>query len=67
MRSVASTAAVSARRRQRPDLIDALEHVDPIGAGIDAMQAAGDDQTLQDAGVLGADFSPAEQPGLAAL
>ena len=33
-----------------------------VAVGIDAVQAAGDDQALQDADVLGAEFGPTEHP-----
>jgi hypothetical protein len=42
-------------------LCDALEHIDEIGIRIDAVQSAGDDQTLDDADVSGAEFGPAEK------
>ncbi len=41
---------------------DALEHIDEVGVGIDAVEAASDDQTLDDADVAGAEFGPAEKP-----
>lgn len=44
---------------------DALQNVDEIAIGIDAVQAAGDDQALDDADVFGAKLGPAEEPGLA--
>ena len=46
---------------------DPLQHVDQIGVGIDALQAAGGQQALDDADVLGADLGPAEQPVLALM
>jgi len=42
-------------------LIDALEHVDQIVVGIDAVHPAGDRQALEDAHVLGAHLCPSEQ------
>ena len=42
-----------------------LQHIDQVGIGVDAMQAARDDQTLHDADVLGAELGPAEVPILA--
>ena len=41
-------------------LADPLQYIDEIGVRIDAVQSAGDDQTLDDADVLGAEFGPAE-------
>ena len=41
-------------------LADSLQHIDQIGGGINVVQSAGDDQTLDDADVLGAEFGPAE-------
>ena len=41
---------------------DALEHIDEVGVRIDAVQAAGDDQALDDADVTGAEFGPTEKP-----
>ena len=43
-------------------LVDALQHVHEIGVRIDVVQAAGHQQTLDDADVLGAQFGPGEQP-----
>ena len=43
---------------------DPLQHIDEVGVRIDAVQSAGDDQTLDDADVLGAEFGPAEEPDL---
>lgn len=37
----------------------ALQHIDEAGMRVDAMHAAGDDQTLDDADVLDAEFGPA--------
>ena len=45
---------------------DALQDVDEVVVGIDAMQAAGDDEPLDDADVPGAEFGPAEQPRFSA-
>lgn len=42
--------------------LDPLQHIDPVGVGIDALQAAGGDQALDDADAFGPDFGPAEQP-----
>ena len=42
--------------------IDALQNIDQIVVGVDVVQAAGDDQTLQGGHRLGADLAPAEQP-----
>ena len=44
-------------------LPDPLEHIDEISIRIDAVQSTRDDQTLDDADVLGAEFSPTEKPG----
>ena len=41
-------------------LSDPLQYIDEIGVGINAAQSAGNDQTLDDADVLGAEFGPAE-------
>ena len=41
---------------------DSLEHIDEVGVGIDAVQAAGDDQALNDADVAGAELGPTEKP-----
>ncbi len=43
-------------------LCHALEHIDEVGVGIDAVQAAGDDQALDDADVAGAEFGRAKKP-----
>lgn len=43
-------------------LSDALQYVDQIGIGIDAVKPAGTDQALHDTNVFGTKFSPAEQP-----
>ena len=43
-------------------LRDALKHIDEVGVGIDAMEAAGDDQALDDADVAGAELGPTEKP-----
>ena len=56
-------------RRQRGDVagrvtLDALEHVDQVGVRIDALQAARNEQALEDPDVLRPDFRPAEQPVL---
>ena len=41
---------------------DALQDIDEVIVRIDAMQAAGDDQALYDADVLGANLGRAEEP-----
>ena len=41
---------------------DPLEYVDEIGVRIDAVEATGDDQALNDADVAGTEFGPAEKP-----
>ena len=46
-------------------LADPLQDIDQVGVGIDAMQAAGDDQALDDADVFGTELGPAEDPVLA--
>ena len=43
-------------------LADALQNIDEVGVRIDAVQTAGDDQTLHDADLLSAQFSPGEKP-----
>ena len=43
-------------------LADALQDVDQVGVGIDAVEPAGDDQALDDADVFGAQLGPAEEP-----
>jgi hypothetical protein len=51
-------------------LADALQHIDQVGIRIDAVQAAGDQEALDDAYLLGTQFGPAEssQPrGIAPL
>lgn len=42
--------------------IDALEDIDQVEIGIEALEPARSDQTLHDTSVAGADFGPAEQP-----
>jgi hypothetical protein len=37
---------------------DSLQHIDEIGAGINAVQSAGNDQTLDHADVFGTKFGP---------
>ena len=44
----------------------ALQDIDQVVVGVDAVQATGDDQALQDADMLGAEFGPAKQPCLPA-
>ena len=46
--------------------IDALEHIDQIDVGIDALQTTRRKQTVDDAHMVGADFRPTEQPVLLA-
>ncbi len=46
--------------------IDALEHIHQIDIGIDALQATGGEQTVDDARMSGAHFGPAKQPVFAA-
>lgn len=46
-------------------LSDTLQHIDQVGVGVDALHAAGGDQTLGNADMAGAQFGPAEQPVLA--
>lgn len=41
---------------------DKLKYVDQVGVRVDVLQSAGRDQALHDAGVLGADFCPTEEP-----
>jgi hypothetical protein len=43
----------------------ALQDIDEVRVGVDAVQAAGDDQALDHADVLRAELRPAEQPGWA--
>jgi hypothetical protein len=43
-------------------LRDALQDINEIGIRIDAVQSAGDDQTLDDSDVSGAEFGPAKKP-----
>ena len=52
-----------ASRRMLPD---ALEDIDQIVVWVDAMEAAGHDQALYDAHLLGAELGPAEIPVLPA-
>ncbi len=47
-------------------LADALQDVDQVGVGIDAVEPAGDDQALDDADVFGAQLGPAEEPRFSA-
>ena len=46
--------------------IDALEHIDEVDIGIDALQATGGQQTVDDAHLPSTYFGPAKQPVLAA-
>ena len=43
-------------------LADPLRQVDEVRVRVDALQAAGGDQALHDASVLGANFGPTEKP-----
>ena len=43
---------------------DSLQHIHEVGVGVDTVQSTGDDQSLDDANVLGAEFSPAKEPGV---
>jgi len=47
-------------------LADALQYIDQVGVGIDAVQPAGDDQALDDTDLFGAQLGPAEEPGFSA-
>ena len=47
-------------------LADPLQHIDEVGVRIDAVEPARDDQALDDADVLRAEFCPAEEPGFSA-
>jgi hypothetical protein len=47
-------------------LADTLEHIDDVGVRIDSVQAACDDQALDDTDVFGAQLRPAEIPNFAA-
>ena len=42
--------------------IDALQHIDQVDVGIDALEATGGQQTVDDADVTRAHFRPTEQP-----
>jgi len=42
-------------------LPDTLQHIDEVGARIDLVESASDDQALDDADVLGAELGPAEE------
>ncbi len=42
--------------------IDALEHIDEVDVGVNALQSARGNQALHDAHILRADLRPAEQP-----
>ena len=46
--------------------IDALEHIDQIDVGIDALQTTRREQTVDNPHMAGADFRPTEQPVFAA-
>ena len=41
---------------------DPLQHIDQVVVGIDPLQAAGGDQALHDADVVGPQLGPAKQP-----
>ncbi len=43
-------------------LADALEHIDQVVVGIDAVQTAGNDEALNDADMFGAELRPGEHP-----
>ena len=43
-------------------LCDPLEDIDEISVGIEAVQATGDDQALNDADISGPELGPAEEP-----
>ncbi len=45
-------------------LADALKHIDQVVVGIDAVQAAGDDQALDDADMFRTEFRPGKHPRL---
>ena len=47
-------------------LCHALKHIDEVGVGIDAVEATGDDQALDDADVAGA-FGKQPRDGVAVL
>lgn len=54
-------------RREELDLqrrmrIDALQHIDQIAIGIDAVQATRGEHTVDDADLSRADFRPTEEP-----
>ena len=64
-------ALLPTSRRKLPHLprrmrLDPLQHIDKIGVGINALQPAGGQQTLDHAYMLCAQFRPAEEPVLAA-
>ena len=48
-------------------LADPLQHVNEIGVRVDAAQAAGGDQALHDARMLGANFGPTKKPVFAVM
>ena len=43
-------------------LTDSLQHIDEIGVWVNAVQATGGEQALNDADAFSADFGPVEQP-----
>ena len=43
-------------------LAHTLQYIDQVGVDIDAVEFAGRDQALDDAGVLGAELGPAKRP-----
>ena len=45
----------------------ALEGIDQVGVRIDGMQPAGHIQALHNPNVVGSEFGPTEQPGLALM
>ena len=48
-------------------LAHSLQDVDEVGVDVDSVQAAGDDEGLDDADLPGAEFGPAEVPVLALM
>jgi len=44
----------------------ALQDVDQVGVGVDAVQAAGDEEGLDDADVFGTELGSAKEPGFSA-
>ena len=59
-------------RGQQMDLggrvaVDALQHIDEVVVGVDPVRSAGDQQTLEDADILGAHLRPTEHPVVAVM